>query len=87
MNAVSELIKNRRKLVRDVACLTAEGAKVSFLQIERSDKQYQGQDSPTQTTYRPCRPTTWNLGFYDEILDRFDDIALAGDVSHASMSD
>ena len=25
MNAVSELIKNRRKLVRDVACLTVEG--------------------------------------------------------------
>ena len=25
MNAVSELIKNRRKLVRDVACLAAEG--------------------------------------------------------------
>jgi len=25
MNAVSELIDNRRKLVRDVACLTAEG--------------------------------------------------------------
>ena len=24
MNAVSELIKNRRKLVRDVACLAAE---------------------------------------------------------------
>ena len=26
MNAVSELIKNRRKLVRDVACLAAEGS-------------------------------------------------------------
>ena len=25
MNAVSELINNRRKLVRDVACLAAEG--------------------------------------------------------------
>ena len=25
MNAVSELIRNRRKLVRDVACLAAEG--------------------------------------------------------------
>ena len=25
MNAVSELISNRRKLVRDVACLAAEG--------------------------------------------------------------
>ena len=25
MNAVSESINNRRKLVRDVACLTAEG--------------------------------------------------------------
>ena len=25
MKAVSELINNRRKLVRDVACLTAEG--------------------------------------------------------------
>ena len=25
MNAVSELINNRRKLVRDVACLTNEG--------------------------------------------------------------
>ena len=25
MNSVSELINNRRKLVREVACLTAEG--------------------------------------------------------------